>query len=305
MPASTYSRQRPARLGRRPLVVQRDARALLPSQLPTLERDLPGERAQERRLPGAVRPGEREPVVALDLEGDAVEEDVAGELLAERDAIRTATAANYPQPPCGSSRSTSARLRCARSPTARTDAGARRRARRVRVARRRRPRRRMPGGARPCRRRRRTRALLLLALAPGARRARPAALAGTDVARRHRRPAGARSRGLPPPHRLLPPSVVLAREAGRPHAARYVSFADYLFLKLTGEFARASQRRAAPGSSTRTGWRGTTRRWTQSGSTPRGSRPSPTSRSRASGPLSAMAPARTSAPAASDPDARR
>ena len=44
----------------------------------------PRERAQQRRLPGAVRPGERQPVAPLDLERDAVEEDVAGKLLAER-----------------------------------------------------------------------------------------------------------------------------------------------------------------------------------------------------------------------------
>ncbi len=69
--------QRPARLVRRALVVQRDARALLPRELAALERDLARERAQQGRLPGAVRPRERHAVAALDLERDAVEEDVA------------------------------------------------------------------------------------------------------------------------------------------------------------------------------------------------------------------------------------
>ena len=69
-----------------------------------------------------------------------------------------------------------------------------------------------------------------------ARRARPAADAGSHLARRDRRPARARSGRLPPAHRLLPAPLVLAGEAssaaGDPRAARYVSFADYLLLKL-------------------------------------------------------------------------
>ena len=69
---------------RRPLVVQRDARALLPGELAARELGLADQRAQQRRLAGAVRAGEREPVPALDLERDAVEERLAGELLAER-----------------------------------------------------------------------------------------------------------------------------------------------------------------------------------------------------------------------------
>jgi len=40
--------------------------------------------AQQRRLAGPIRAGESEPVSPLDLERDAVEEDVAGQLLAER-----------------------------------------------------------------------------------------------------------------------------------------------------------------------------------------------------------------------------
>ena len=76
--------QRVAAEPRRPLVVQRDARALLPGELAAGELGLADQRAQQRRLAGAVRAREREPVAALDLERDAVEERVAGELLPER-----------------------------------------------------------------------------------------------------------------------------------------------------------------------------------------------------------------------------
>ena len=111
--------------------------------------------------------------------------------------------------------------------------------------RRRPPRRRLPGGARAGRRRRRARDLVLLALARRRRRARPAAHAGAHVARSS--PASlprARPRGLPPANRLLPPSGVLAREDRPPRrdgveAARYLSFGDYLLLRLAGE-ARTS-----------------------------------------------------------------
>ena len=47
---------------RRPLVVQRDAGALLPGELAAGELGLADQRAQQRRLAGAVRAGEREPV---------------------------------------------------------------------------------------------------------------------------------------------------------------------------------------------------------------------------------------------------
>ena len=69
---------------RRPLVVQRDPRAPLESELAALERRLTGDRAQQRRLPGAVRAGERQAVAALDLERDAVEQRISGQLLPER-----------------------------------------------------------------------------------------------------------------------------------------------------------------------------------------------------------------------------
>ena len=69
---------------RRPLVVQRHARALLPGELAARQLGLADQRAQQRRLAGTVRAGERKPVTPLDLERDAVEERLAGELLAER-----------------------------------------------------------------------------------------------------------------------------------------------------------------------------------------------------------------------------
>ena len=68
---------------RRPLVVEGDARALRERELAAVELGLPGEDAEQRRLAGAVRPGEGEALAALDLERDAVEEQGAGDLLAQ------------------------------------------------------------------------------------------------------------------------------------------------------------------------------------------------------------------------------
>ena len=83
-PERAYSRSvKPPSL-RRPLVVQRHAGALLPGELAARELGLAHQGAQQRRLAGAVRAGEREPVAALELERDAVEERLAGELLPER-----------------------------------------------------------------------------------------------------------------------------------------------------------------------------------------------------------------------------
>ena len=76
--------EREAAEPRRPLVVQRHPGALLPGELAAGELGLADQRAQQRRLAGAVRAGEREPVAPLDLERDAVEERLAGELLPER-----------------------------------------------------------------------------------------------------------------------------------------------------------------------------------------------------------------------------
>ena len=70
-------------LKRRALVVQRDARPFLERELAAVHGRLTGEHAKQRRLARAVRSGQRETVAPLHLEGDAVEEDVAGELLPE------------------------------------------------------------------------------------------------------------------------------------------------------------------------------------------------------------------------------
>ena len=75
--------QRDVELERWALVVERDARSLRERELPALERGLAGDRAQERRLAGAVRAGQREPIAAADGERHVVEERVSGELLAQ------------------------------------------------------------------------------------------------------------------------------------------------------------------------------------------------------------------------------
>jgi hypothetical protein len=63
--------------------VERDPRALLQRQLAAVPLGLAGEDAEQRRLAGAVRAREGDALAALDAEGDAVEEDVPGELLAQ------------------------------------------------------------------------------------------------------------------------------------------------------------------------------------------------------------------------------
>src|SRR5436190_188020 len=70
-------------LERRSLIVQRDPRPLGKRKLAPVLLGLAGEDPQQRRLAGAVGPGERDAVATLDGEGDAVEEHGAGELLAE------------------------------------------------------------------------------------------------------------------------------------------------------------------------------------------------------------------------------
>ena len=60
--------QRNRLLERRPLVVQRDARPLLERELAAVLLRLAGEDPQQRRLAGAVRPGERDAVAPLDRE---------------------------------------------------------------------------------------------------------------------------------------------------------------------------------------------------------------------------------------------
>ena len=63
--------------------MQRDARALLERDLASLNRRLADDRAQQRRLAGAVLAGERQPLATVDRERDPVEQRVTGELLAE------------------------------------------------------------------------------------------------------------------------------------------------------------------------------------------------------------------------------
>ncbi len=75
--------QRQVAVERRPLVVQRDPRSLLEGELAAVLLGLAGEDSQQRRLAGAVRPGERDAVAPLDGERDPVEEDGACELLAQ------------------------------------------------------------------------------------------------------------------------------------------------------------------------------------------------------------------------------
>ena len=75
--------QRQTLVERRPLVMERDARPLGEHELAALVVGLAVEDPQQRRLAGAVRSRERDPLAALDLERDAVEELPAGKLLAE------------------------------------------------------------------------------------------------------------------------------------------------------------------------------------------------------------------------------
>jgi hypothetical protein len=63
--------------------VERDSRSLLERELAALDRRLTRDRAQERRLAGAVGSGEREAILAPDREGHVVEQRIARELLAQ------------------------------------------------------------------------------------------------------------------------------------------------------------------------------------------------------------------------------
>ena len=68
-------------LERRPLVVQRHPRPFRKGELAAVLLGLAGEDPEQRRLAGAVRPGERDTVAALDGERNSVEEERACELL--------------------------------------------------------------------------------------------------------------------------------------------------------------------------------------------------------------------------------
>ena len=72
-----------AAVERRPLVVQGDSRALGEGELAAVDLALADEHPQQRRLAGPVRAGEREPLAPVDGERDALEEQRAGELLAQ------------------------------------------------------------------------------------------------------------------------------------------------------------------------------------------------------------------------------
>ena len=69
------------RVARRALIVERQPGTLLEGELPAVEVGLAGQHPQERRLAGAVRPGERDPGATLERERDTVEEERPRELL--------------------------------------------------------------------------------------------------------------------------------------------------------------------------------------------------------------------------------
>ena len=75
--------QRQPAVERRPLVVEGDSRALGEGELAAVDLAFADEHPQQRRLAGAVRAGEREPLAPLDRERDALEEQRPGELLAQ------------------------------------------------------------------------------------------------------------------------------------------------------------------------------------------------------------------------------
>jgi len=75
--------QREPEVARRALVVQRDLHVLGEHQLPGVDRRLAREHAQQRRLAGAVTPGQGHPVAALELERDAAQQRLARDVLAE------------------------------------------------------------------------------------------------------------------------------------------------------------------------------------------------------------------------------
>jgi hypothetical protein len=75
--------QRESELQWRTLVVESHPRALGEGQLAAVALGLTGEDPKQRRLARAVGPGERDAIAALDLEGDALEQQVPGDLLAD------------------------------------------------------------------------------------------------------------------------------------------------------------------------------------------------------------------------------
>jgi hypothetical protein len=63
--------------------VQRDPRSLLERELAAVQLRLARQDPEQRRLAGPVGAGQGEPVTALDLERDSVEQQRAGDLLYE------------------------------------------------------------------------------------------------------------------------------------------------------------------------------------------------------------------------------
>ncbi len=70
-PAQDVVAQRQRAVSRRALVVEGDLDALLKAQVAAVDRRLPREHPQQRRLAGAVAPGDRQPIAALELERHA------------------------------------------------------------------------------------------------------------------------------------------------------------------------------------------------------------------------------------------
>ena len=75
--------QRQVALARRALVVQRDPRALGEHELAAVDRGLPREHPQQRRLARAVAPGQRQALAALEPERHAAQERLAHHVLGE------------------------------------------------------------------------------------------------------------------------------------------------------------------------------------------------------------------------------
>ena len=76
--------QRQTRLPRRPLVVERDASALLEDELAAVDRVLRGQHAQQGGLPGPVAARERHPIAPLELERHAPEQRSPRHVLVQR-----------------------------------------------------------------------------------------------------------------------------------------------------------------------------------------------------------------------------
>ena len=97
----------PASLARRALVVEDDAHALREAELTAVDPGFAGEHPQQRRLAGAVATGDRHSLAALELEGDAAEQRLSGDVLGEARGDTDGHGADGMRRPC-------AQIRCAR-----------------------------------------------------------------------------------------------------------------------------------------------------------------------------------------------